>query len=54
MILIEKKDSLIKVKNVIVDMVGSVYIDQPTNKSGLLEFEEFPKFVSNDVSYVYF
>ena len=49
-----KKDSLIKVKNVIVDMVGSVYIDQPTNKSGLLEFEEFPKFVSNDVSYVYF
>lgn len=49
-----KKDSLIKVKNVIVDMVGSIYIDQPLNKSGLKKFEEFPKFVSDDVSYVYF
>lgn len=51
---IKLSDSLIKVKNVIVDMVGSIYIDQPFNKSGLKKFEEFPKFVSNDVSYVYF
>ena len=51
---IKKSDSLVKVKNVIVDMVGSIYIDQPFNKSGLMDFEEFPKFVSNDVSYVYF
>jgi len=47
-------DSLIRVKNVIVDMVGSIYIDQPFNKSGLKKYEEFPKFRSNDVSYVYF
>lgn len=47
-------DSLVRVKNVIEDMVGSVYIDQPFNKSGLKKFEEFPKFVSNDVSYVYY
>lgn len=47
-------DSLIRVKNVIVDMVGSIYIDQPFNKSGLKKFEEYPKFISNDVSYVYF
>jgi len=51
---IGKTDSLIHVKNVIEDMVGTIYIDQPFNKSGLKMFEEFPKFVSNDVSYVYF
>ncbi len=47
-------DSLIRVKNVIEDMVGKIYIDQPFNKSGLQKFEEFPKFLSNDVSYVFF
>ena len=47
-------DSLVRVKNVIEDMVGSIYIDQPFNKSGLKKFEEFPKFLSNDVSYVYY
>lgn len=47
-------DSLVKVKNVIVDMVGTIYIDQPQNKSGLRDYPEFPTFVSDDVSYVYF
>ncbi len=47
-------DSLVKVKNVIEDMVGTVYIDHPDNKSGLQQFLEYPKFVSTDVSYVYF
>ncbi|MBC8321814.1 MAG: hypothetical protein H8E34_13955 [Bacteroidetes bacterium] len=51
---IKKNDSLVKIKNVIVDIVGSIYIDHPDNKSGLKKFEEFPKFVSNDVSYVYY
>ena len=48
------KDSLIRVKNVIEDMVGTIYIDQPFNKSGLRKYEQFPTFVSNDVSYVYY
>ena len=48
------KDSLIKVENVIEDMVGTIYIDKPDNKSGLEKHEEFPIFVSDDVSYVYY
>lgn len=48
------KDSLIRVKNVIEDMVGTIYIDEPNNKSGLINYAQFPKFVSNDVSYVYY
>ncbi len=51
---IRKADSLIKVKNVIEDMVGTIYIDMPYNKSSLKKYEEYPIFVSNDVSYVYF
>lgn len=51
---IGKLDSLIKVKNVIEDMVGTIYVDMPYNKSGLKQFEQYPIFVSNDVSYVYF
>ncbi len=51
---IQKTDSLVKVKNVIEDMVGTIYIDMPYNKSGLKKFEQYPTFVSNDVSYVYF
>ncbi len=48
------KDSLIRVKNVIEDMIGTIYIDEPNNKSGLKNYPEFPKFVSDDFSYVYF
>jgi hypothetical protein len=48
------KDSLIQVKNVIEDMVGTIYIDKPFNKSGLRNYAEFPTFVSDDVSYVYY
>ncbi len=49
-----KVDSLIRVKNVIEDMVGTLYIDKPQNKSGLIANPQYPIFVSNDVSYVYF
>ena len=48
------KDSLVKVDNVIEDMVGTIYIDKPNNKSGLKKNFEFPTFVSDDVSYVYY
>ena len=52
--LLHLKDSLIRVKNVIEDMIGTIYIDDPNNKSGLKNYPEFPKFVSDDFSYVYF
>lgn len=48
------KDSLIKVKNVIEDMVGTIYIDQPENKSGIRKYAQYPIFVSDDVSYVFY
>jgi hypothetical protein len=51
---VRKVDSLVKVKNVIEDMVGTIYIDKPYNKSGLKNNPEYPIFISNDVSYVYF
>ena len=48
------KDSLIRLNNVIEDMVGTIYIDEPHNKSGLVHFPQFPIFVSDDISYVYY
>lgn len=51
---VRKSDSLINVKNVIEDMVGTIYVDMPYNKSGLKKFAQYPIFVSNDVSYVYY
>lgn len=47
-------DSIIRVKNVITDLNGTIYIDMPFNKSGLKKFYEFPKFITNELSYVYF
>lgn len=47
-------DSLFRLKNVITDLNGKIYIDQPFNKSGLKQFPQFPSFVSKDESYVYF
>lgn len=47
-------DSLIHVHNVITNLNGSIYIDDPFNKSGLKNFPRFPAFVSNDESYVYY
>ena len=43
-----------KVKNVLTQMNGKIYIDFPQNKSGLKKFAKYPIFVSKDVSYVYF
>jgi len=43
-----------KVKNVLTQMNGKIYIDFPKNKSGLNKFSKYPIFVSKDDSYVYF
>lgn len=47
-------DTIIKVKNIITGLNGTIYIDKPFNKSGLKKFEEYPKFVTDESSYVYF
>ncbi|MFA5418402.1 MAG: hypothetical protein WC341_08085, partial [Bacteroidales bacterium] len=38
----------------ITDLNGSIFIDDPNNKSGLKNFPQFPTFVSNDESYVFY
>ena len=51
---LERIDSVIKVKNIIADLNGKIYIDMPFNKSGIKNFEQYPIFVSDEESYVYF
>lgn len=51
---LRRSDSLIHVKNVITNLNGSIYIDDPLNKSGRKQFPQYPIFVSNDESYVYY
>lgn len=48
--------SLVRVKNVLEKVTGTLEIDQPTNKNGLLqkEYPEFPKFNSAQESYVFY
>lgn len=48
------KDRFIKVRNVISDLNGTLFIDDPNNKSGLKSFANYPSFNSRDESYVYF
>jgi len=47
-------DSLVRVKNVITDLNGKIYIDEPQNKSGLKKFPQYPIFVSEEESYVFY
>ena len=35
-------------------MNGTIYIDMPFNKSGLKPFDQYPIFISDESSYVYF
>lgn len=49
-----RRDSLIRVQNIVRDLNGRIYIDQPFNKSGLKNFPEFPMFISNEDSYVFY
>lgn len=51
---IRQVDSLVKVHNVITDLNGKLYIDNPQNKSGLKKFPEYPIFMSEEESYVYY
>ena len=51
---IRQPDSLLRVKNVIADLNGKLYIDEPQNKSGLKKFANYPIFESKDESFVYY
>lgn len=50
----QEKDSLVRVKSVIANISGDLFIDEPNNKSGIKPFPEYPKFISKDDSYVYY
>jgi len=52
----ENDGSWVRVKNVIEQIQGTLEIDLPTNKSGLLsqEYPGFPVFTSNQESYVFY
>ena len=51
---LKRKDSIVRVQNIINELNGRIYIDQPFNKSGLKNFPEYPMFISDEDSYVYF
>jgi len=51
---LQRIDSVVKVKNIITDLNGTIKIDMPDNKSGLKRFDEYPIFISKESSYVYF
>ena len=50
------RTTLVRVKNVLEQVSGTLEIDQPTNKSGLLQekYPQFPKFNSDRESYVFY
>ncbi|MCB0791610.1 MAG: hypothetical protein H6595_11360 [Flavobacteriales bacterium] len=50
------RSDLVRVKNVLENVTGSLEIDQPSNKSGLLQekYPEFPKFNSTKESFVFY
>lgn len=45
---------LVNVDNVIEDLSGTIYIDDPNNKSGLNPFPQYPLFESEEESFVYY
>lgn len=48
------QQSLVRVKNVIADLSGVLVIDDKKNRSGSMQYPEYPKFICNQESYVYF
>ncbi len=42
------------IKNLIEDLTGELQIDEPSNKSGLKNYPQYPVFTSRENSYVYF
>ena len=49
-----KDKKFIRVRNVLADLIGTLYIDEPFNKSGMRNLPRFPIFSSKNESYVYF
>lgn len=50
----EYRTTYTKVRNVIADLNGTLFIDAPNNKSGLKSLPRYPIFNSKSESYVYF
>jgi hypothetical protein len=48
------KYNLSKVDNVITQMIGKLYIDEPGNKSGVFNFPKYPIFTNKDNGFVYY
>ncbi|MDP3441329.1 MAG: hypothetical protein Q8T08_00575, partial [Ignavibacteria bacterium] len=48
------KIEYIRVKNVLADLTGTLYIDEPANKSGKKNIAHFPVFSSKSECYVYY
>lgn len=44
----------IRVKNVLSDLTGTLFVDDPNNKSGLKNIARYPVFTSTSESYVYY
>jgi hypothetical protein len=42
------------IENLIQDLTGELYIDNPNNKSGLQNYPDYPTFISKEKGYVYF
>lgn len=45
---------LTQVRNLIRNVTGELYIDKPDNKSGRVDYPEYPKFSSTEMSYVFY
>lgn len=45
---------LVNIDNVIEDLNGTIYIDEPNNKSGLVSHPRYPLFESEEESFVYY
>jgi len=43
-----------QVRNLIRNVTGELYIDKPDNKSGRVDYPEYPKFSSTEMSYVFY
>lgn len=50
----EGADVYERVRTVLSDLTGTIYIDKPSNKSGLLDASEYPKLHSLDNSHIYY
>ncbi|MBR4265094.1 MAG: hypothetical protein IKQ46_03470 [Bacteroidales bacterium] len=49
-----KRHKIDSVRSVIEHINGTLYLDSATNKSGVVELNQFPRLVTTDTSYVYY